>query len=498
MRSLILFIFAPVLFFAQSVKRPLLNANSFYYKKHCYVYGYTNEKGTVHFKLYKLSNDLSKTDSVQFALAKDKIENYLDISADTLHNYLNFYFQKTNSKKLASLIRLNDSLRLITKVENFDVTKVNRMASFDEEKYNYGNSIYTVRSSADSTGLQYYLNKFDVVDVKKPFEYMQSWQFPLEKQNVNTVHIFYADSQLVFLYATILTGNNKGEWVLKIDASNGTLIRGKRISIKGDSRNFLMSGHYYNKEKKELLVLGNVFTEAQVNYTSKTYTFAGLNKSNTFFFVVLDSTNEVITREEKPFPIKIENLKPDAKTVLFYHFKIKDIQKVSKSEFAVYCDIYKSIGQSLMFMYETGFTFNFTYDEPGSVEFTAEKIYSNTNSLPGLITTDEKDINGKMDLKSITDLDKLFYKTPLADVEVLYGKDDVANPKWILKKTDIKTSNTTFYKVKMGAKAIESSVLLENTKYTRPNVYKIKNDVILLFNYDSNSSMFELNLKNWL
>jgi hypothetical protein len=496
---ILLLILIPALSLAQSVKKGLLQANSFYFKQHCYVYGYSSEKNGLNFKLYKFNKDLSKTDTTQFVLGKDKVENYLEINADTLHGYLNFYFQKINSKNLVTLIRLNDSLRLITKVENFDVTKVNRMASMDEEKFYFRNSIYTIRNQEDSLGKQYYLNKYDVVDEKKPFEYQQIWQFPLEKQNVNTVHVFYADSQLVFLYATILSGNNKGEWVLKVDATNGTLIKGKRISIKGDSKNFLMSGHYYDKEKRELMMLGNIYTEAQVNLETKTFTFLNNNKSNTFFVAVMDSTNDISLRQEKALPIRIENLKVDPKTALpFYHFRINSIEKAGRGEFSVYGNIYKSTGTALQFLYETGYSFNFKCDEFSGLEITPDKIFSNTAALSGLVNNDEKDINGKIIINSITDFDKFFYRKPVADVEVWNGRDDNSNPKWILKKTDIKSSNTTFYKVKLGAKGMENSTLLENSKYNHPNIYKLKNDQILLFNFDSNANVFELSVKDWL
>src|SRR4051812_47572169 len=108
---ILLLILIPALSIAQSVKKGLLQANSFYFKQHCYVYGYSNEKNGLNFKLCKFNKDLSKTDTTQFVLGKDKVENYLEINADTLHGYLNFYFQKINSKNLVTLIRLNDSLR---------------------------------------------------------------------------------------------------------------------------------------------------------------------------------------------------------------------------------------------------------------------------------------------------------------------------------------------------------------------------------------------------
>lgn len=76
------------------------------------------------------------------------------------------------------------------------------------------NSTYTIRTSENSLGKQFYLTKYDVISNQKPFEYKQAWQYPLEKRNINTTHVFYADSEVVFIYVTILSGDRKMQWIL--------------------------------------------------------------------------------------------------------------------------------------------------------------------------------------------------------------------------------------------------------------------------------------------
>lgn len=202
----------------QSINRTLLKPNSLYFRDNIYVFGFIQDKNDLNFKLYKASADLNKLDSVSNTIGKEKAENLLEITADTLHGYLNFYFQKVNSKNSATLVRYTDSLKLITKVENFESSKINSLTTFENEIYTYKSSTYTIRTSEDSLGKQFYLTKFSVISPLKPFEYKQIWQYPLDKHNINTTHVFYADSEMVLMYVTITSGLKKGQWVLKINA----------------------------------------------------------------------------------------------------------------------------------------------------------------------------------------------------------------------------------------------------------------------------------------
>jgi len=495
----LLFILLPVLAFPQSMNRSLLKCNSFLFRNTIYVFGYAQDKTDLHFKLYKTSSDLSKTDSISNNLGKEKAENLLEITADTLHGYLNFYIQKANNKNLATLIRINDSLRLITKVENFESNKINSLTTFENETYTYKNSTYTIRTSQDSMGTQFYLTKYALINDKKPFEYKQTWQYPLEKRNINTTHVFYADSEFVFMYVTILSGDRKGQWILKLNSQTGTIIKGIKLNANGDDRNYIFNSFNYDAKEKELLIAGNIYTKHQLNAETKTFTFAGLNKENTFFFIKIDATNEVASRDQKTIPIAV--IAPPAKTTgkpappPFYHVKIKELKKVSKTGYSLYCNIYKSVGQQLLFLYESGFTLDVTLEEMG-IEIIPGKIYSPLTPFPNLVNTDLKEINGKIELKSIVEFDKFLYKQPIADVEQQFIVDENQKPKWIICKTDIKTGTRSFYTVGIGLKGIETKLLLENSKYNNPAVYKVSKNKLILFNYNSETAVFNLTISN--
>lgn len=498
---LILFIFLfPVVVFGQSINRALLKSNSVYFRNSVYVFGFVQDKNDLNFKLYKASSDLTKLDSVSTTLGKEKAENLLEITADTLHGYLNFYFQKVNSKNLATLIRYTDSLKLITKVENFESNKINSLTTFENEIYTYKNSTYTIRTSDDSLGKQFYLTKYDVISNQKPFEYKQAWQYPLEKRNINTTHVFYADSEVVFIYVTILTGDRKGQWILKLNSKNGTITKGIKLNANGDERSYILSAFHYDVKEKELLVVGNLYTKQQLDIETKNFAFTGLNKENTFFFIKIDGANEIVSRDLKAIPIAIvsplvkSNIKPPAPP--FYHLRIKELKKVSKTGYELYCNIYKSTPGSLLFLYETGFSFDVALEEMG-IELMVGKIHNNLAPFPGLVNSDLKDINGKIELKSISEFDKFLYKQPIADVEKQFGIDEIKNSKWIICISDIKTGINSFYNVKVGLKGVENKLIFQGSKYNNPNVYKINNQKLIKYTSNSETGIFELSILTW-
>ena len=496
MKRILFLIFIPFLITAQSFKRTLLKANSFYFKNHVYVFGYLQIKNEIDFKLYKISNTLNSVDSVSFLLGREKLDSYLEITSDTMHNFLNFYFQKSDSKNKASLIRLNDSLKLIARAENFDANKINSLTSFEDDKFWFKNSCYTIRSSMDSAGKQYFLNRYSVTNFQKPFEYQSMWQFPFEKRNISTAHVFYADTSLVMIYVNVLAGAKSGTWVLKINNKTGQLITGSKLNHKGDTRHFLPTAFSYNKKTKQLLAAGNIYSEQQLSFGTGAHSFLNLDKQNTFFFITVDSIGDVISRNEKNYPIILLANKTNLKQVFYYHLKIKELQSTSGNDFKAYCSIYKSTGQELLFLYTTGFCFNFGVNEIG-LEILFDKLLDNLSSLPNLITNDAKDINGKMEISSINEFDKFLFKWPLTDVEKFFGTYDLNNPKWILNKSDINTGNNSFYLVRMGKKGLENKIILESSKYNHPAIYKLSNEKLLLFNFDATLSVFEIYSAIW-
>lgn len=496
MRLLLIIFILPIVVTGQSLKKSLINAASLNFRNHIYVYGFETNKTGLSFKIFKFNYELSKTDSAKCSLDKDQAESYLDITTDTLHGYLNFYLQKSNNKNQAVLIRYNDSLRLITKTLPFESNKINSLTTFENEIYTFKKSTYTIRTSEDSLGRQFYLNKYTILDEKKIFEYKQDWQLPLEKKNINLTHVFFADQELVFLYVNIISGEKKGQWILKINSKNGTIIKGIKLNPKGDSRWFIYNSHFYDFKSKQLIIAGNAYSEEQIDLENGKHTFKNLDKQNNYFFTIIDSTCENIQRLEKTIPFTFANNKAASKEVFSYHVKLKELKQAGNNEYSVYCSVYKSINAQLLFTYETGLHYTVSFNEDG-IELYTDKLQLPLSSLPGLITNDPKDFNGKLELKDIKEFDKFLYKLPIGEIENQFGKDDLKNPKWIFTKTDLASGKKSFYDIRIGTKGIEKKSILESSKYNHPEIYKIKSDKILIFDSNKESGGFTLVGKYW-
>lgn len=496
MRFYLYIFFIPFFINAQSVKKNILNASSISFRNSIYIFGLESDKAGLNFKLYKSNIGLNKMDSAKTFLEKEKAENYLDISVDTLHGYLNFYLQKANNKNQAVLIRYNDSLRLIVKSAPFESNKINSLTTFENEIYTYKNSTYTIRTSEDSLGRQFFLNKYTVVDEKKVFEYKQTWQLPLEKRNINTTHVFYADNEFVFVYVNIISGEKKGQWVLKIDAKSGTVLKGIKLSPKGDPRCFIYNAHHYDTKNKTLLVTGNAYTDEQIDFENGKFTFKNLDKQNNYFFTVIDSTCENIQRLEKTIPFVFAVNKSVTKEVFSYHVKVKELNKTGNGEYKASCSVYKSLNNQLTFLYESSFNYTLSMSEEG-LELYADKLHLPLCNLKGFTSGDPKDLNGKIELVRVNEFDKFLYKWPVSDMETHFGKDDLKNPKWILSTSNLISGINTFHDVRIGLKGAEKKTILESSKYNHPIIYKVAGDKIILFSGDKETGAASLQIKTW-
>lgn len=496
MKKLSILLLMPVLMFAQNINKNLINAKSFEFRKNIFVYGINQSGNDMSFIVYKFSHELGKTDSAVQIIGKENFKEYLEINSDTLHGFLNFYLQKSNSNNMVTLIRLNDSLQTIAKAEHLDVSKINSLTTFESEHYSFSESTYTIRSTEDSIGKQFFLTKYELLNKQEPFEYKLSWQYPLEKRNIHSAHIFYANNEVLFMYVNISSGEKKGQWILKINTSKGTLVKGIKLNTKGDTRNFIYSACHYDPLTKAVLVCGNVYNEQQIDFETGKYEFANMNKQNTYFFTTIDSTCENIIRNEKTVPFLFAAGKTQTKEIICHWAKCKEIYKTGPSDYSIYYSLYSNHPPDLLFLYETGFYMNISINE-SDVELYADKIYNSSGTIPGLITGENKDNTGKIEINSLNELDKVLYKWPVTDVEQTIGKDDLKNTKWVLVKNNLSTDRKIFYAVRIGLKGPEQKLLLESGRYNHPEIYKINDDKLIIFNTTPENNAFSIAIKSW-
>ena len=230
-RSIYLFLFCLITlaFFSQTKQFNLSKGNCQLYKSNIYSFGLLDQKSNTVCMIYKLNFRLQTLDSLSVDLGKNASGNFLQLFSDTLHDLLNVYIQQKDKKQI-TVIRLNKFFERLATIENVDVARLNSISTFESELFYFKNSVYTIK--------QFYLNKYVLKSDLKNFDYEPKWQFPFERKNINSAHIFYADTNCVLLYVNVIDGARFGQWILKVNAKTGKLIRGTKLNDKGETTSY--------------------------------------------------------------------------------------------------------------------------------------------------------------------------------------------------------------------------------------------------------------------
>lgn len=476
---------------SQSIKRNLLQANSLFYKQSVYVYGYETQKNNLVFKCFSYSNSLQIKDSLEFSLGKHTPSDFLEISADTLHDVLNFYFQLSNQKNVVTLLRLNKQLGKICSSENYDANHINSLSAFDDETYSFKEDLYIIKTNqTDTAGKQFYLSKYHVQSIAKPFEYDFKWQFAFEKKHIHRASIVYADSNYVMIYAHVFDGIKKGQWILRINANTGELIKGTKLNPKGDDRLFLMSNIIYNKKTDGIDVIGSVYTPEMIDFKDKKSNFVNLSKQNKLFLACIDNKGEITSRAEKLFALPIQT--NTGKLLMSYHVKIREFKKINPTDFEIWTDLYERTEPNVL-----GYYSSWHFDiKPDDVDyaFTPSKFLVSNKAVPKLINNEKGNTYGKFIMNDISDYDKFKYKKLLNSVIIKTGNNDVPDPYYILKKVTLSNATKNYYYVFVGKKGLESKEFLKSEQGQKANLYFIKGLNYLSFTTNSANSEFELKL----
>ena len=185
----ILFCFLLPTFFGQTQQFNFYNGNSQLFNKQLYSFGIQAQKQNALCIIYKLDLNLKTRDSLKIDLGKIQPEDFLQLYSDTLHDFLNIYIQQ-KQKKLITILRFNKAFERVASIENVDVARLNSISAFENELFYYKKDVYTIKNQTDTSGKQFYLNKFSLKSELKNFEYEFKWQFPFERKNINSAHIF--------------------------------------------------------------------------------------------------------------------------------------------------------------------------------------------------------------------------------------------------------------------------------------------------------------------
>ena len=466
---------------SQIVTKSLQNPNSFYFKKHVYVFGYQQKVNHLYFKCFRFSNSLQLKDSTSADLGNYKTDQFLEITTDTLHNVINFYFQLANQKNLATLLRLNDTLETICFIKNFDANHINSFIAFDEDKIVYNQDLYLNNVVTDTLGKQFYITKYKVKSILEPFEYEQNWQFAIDRKFIKSASVIFANSNFVLIHTHVYDGTKKGEWILKLNAQSGKLIRGTKLNKNNDDQLYLMSNFFYDSKQKTIDVIGSIYQNKLLDVKNRV-------NNEQLFLIKIDSLGNIISRTEKTLSMPLQSNKLNIG--LTYHLKIREFTKTIDNNYNVWADIYES-NTPLIFSYVSSWQINLTATDI-DYDVSTSKFMNGAIAIPNLVSSEIGNTYGKFYIKTPDDYDTFKHKKLKNTVIIKTGIDENNNSFFIYKKMDIKNSTVNFYHVFTGKKGVENKIILKTNKSQQAAIYCIETKKYLSFNSNVDNTIFEI------
>ncbi len=452
----------------------LEKGNCIAFKQNLYAFGFKSNT----FLIYKLKPNLQVLDSFAYSLEKAKPSDYLRVDCDTLHDHLNFYLQKKD-KQNATLIRLDQKFKLINEFKNVEITKLDPLAMFDHQKFVYKKFIYAVKTAFDTSGKQYYLSKYELQNsAEKPFDYKFKWQFNFEKKHIKNVNVFYADSAKVLAYVHINEGERKGQWVLKINAKDGLIIKGKKIS-SNTTMNYRFGNHFVDTMGKNIFVLGQLTNGETLS-----------SATPTLFILQFDS---MLSLNSQKLIVQRIPGNPKVKAGPGFIFQVSNVKKTSPQNYEYQIDFYRN--NTIDFKYSNSVTQAFSYDEESiSTDPFVIKEYPEVENY--YFTNDKKDLNGKLFADTSRSADRLFYQQPVFKVKQAYKVNSDGFPIWVLKKTDAKAGAVNYSVLKPGLKVYEVKTISTNPKEEEPGMLFFGKETYILF-YIKGGNILHLENGSW-
>lgn len=461
------------------------------FKQHIYAYGFS-AGAKPEFCVYKLNAGLQKTDSVFIPLDASKPEDYLLVYADTLHDYLNIYLQLKATRQV-NILRFNQHFKLLANITKVEVARLNSSDMFGGNFHYYKNNVYAIKTQRDSSGLQYYLNKYNLKSETANFDYELSWQFPFERKQVGQARVIYANPLFVWLYVAIRGGAKQGNWVLKLNAQSGKLIKGSKLNAKDETAHYLPGALMADQGNKTLHLTGQKLSATQLNYEKNQ-----LNSDNTalasLYYVCLDSLGEVIQRQE--FKVPVVDLKTGPKkTNSTYLVKPLTLQKRTDGSFVFETDIYKSTGEALCYRYCNSNLFVMT---PQDEQLVLQKnsIAPNPEVDAYFSSADPLDLNGKLCADSVSNFADLYFAKPTLPVKLFFKLDEFLNPYWILTKSNLKKGLINYSSLLPVKKKYELKSLADISKQLHPGFFRLSQTTCLISQQTEGGQLL-LKLLSW-
>ncbi len=461
---------------ALNVKEDIGAANCLYYRESIYLYGFEQKKEGLALKIVRYSTMLQKQQEASIILGNEDMSRFHPITVDTVHHYLSFVVQRIDNDKTARLIRFTKELHTVASIKDAEVSRIN-FAAFDEEKLYGSHDLLLIRpgsqSSKDSAHF-FFLQKYRLLDSSRVFEYKLEWEFGFDKNKYKRCHLITFNQRYVFVYANVISGIKKGQWVLMINMETGEFERACQLNTKNDPEEYLFSSHDYNPANGELSVAGVRLNTAG----SGAGVALGKMKMLNSFVCTIDSL--AVMKEKKtdfiPVPAELSKEKELKK------FLVKTNKLLYKKE--EYVLISEILAEEKGNMFKTyGFLFTqLVHDENGNLK-TKSAFFNPSFRDPNI--SQAKQLVNSYELSSAADADKLCYQSPIFGVfspfvwDLAYTDKAARTLAGFQNKT---TGKITFYSYSLSGGKWENKELTNGEKNLRSKCILLSTKQYLVFN----------------
>lgn len=279
------------------------------------------------------------------------------------------------------------------------------------------------------------------------------------------------------LYVIVASGTKKGNWILRIDAASGQLIKGSKLNGMADTDNYLFGNYFYDTQLKALHLWGQKITIRHLDYERGSEALANL-PALAMYYTCIDSLGEIVQKQD--FSIPVTETKSGAKkTSTAYLIKISNlVQQSDKS--VLEADIYKSQGDALCFNYSNTQLLRFEKKEDTWV-LQKTSIGNNPQVEDYFLTGDKLNLNGRQCAEKLTDLHKLYYSVPGMSVKAGFKPNAQNQGCWLLTKS-LTQKNTVNVSVLAPSKtSYQLKTIADVTKDSDPKLLVSGKDHCLLY-----------------
>jgi hypothetical protein len=419
---------------SQQTDLSLKHANTIAFNGSFYAGGILHGSNSNAVRVYKMNPALKITDSATIQLSKKFNGEFLKIGMDTLHGQLSMYLQQKDVNTVG-IIRLKNDLTVITSSATADAGRINNRHMLGNAPWYQGKYVYSIRYTEDSSGRQFYLDKFVLSDSLSNYDYKLQWQYPFERKHIYAVRIMELTPSSIFLFAIVNEGSRQGQWLLRLRTKNGELAKAVRLSKK-DEAAILMPGCIINDTvNKYMLLCGQKLNPKDADLSRNTLAIqpAGFHE---LYLIEIDSLNEPIFRKDYRLPVtepKTVGSKPGG-----YLLRLSLVNK-NRPEF--YCDLMKNQQTGYRYVNTVPIVFK---REPEGWEMEKIQLFPNTDIESWFYTTDKKDLNGKLFADSAGGIENMYYKNMSYPGKLAFGFESEGSPYYILSRSETKKSKITY------------------------------------------------------